>query len=160
MQLFNIVFERLPMVWFLLGLLFNALAHGRATVHGLLRGEDVMSTLAAVRAHCDGRVWCVFGCGGERDRGKRPEMGRYAATLADRVIVTDDNPRGEDGDAIVAEIVAGMSGTPRVERDRRTAIAAAIAISAPERILDLEWNYAGRPKRISTDLLARLLGNE
>jgi UDP-N-acetylmuramoyl-L-alanyl-D-glutamate--2,6-diaminopimelate ligase len=93
--------------------------------------EALAHALAAVRAHCDGRVWCVFGCGGERDRGKRPEMGRYAATLADRVIVTDDNPRGEDGDAIVAEIVAGMSGTPRVERDRRTAIAAAIAEAGP-----------------------------
>ena len=87
--------------------------------------DALAQALAAVRAHCEGQVWCVFGCGGERDRGKRPEMGRHAETLADRVIVTDDNPRGEDGDAIVADIVAGMSAPPRVERDRHTAIAEA-----------------------------------
>ena len=93
--------------------------------------DALAQALAAVRAHCVGQVWCVFGCGGERDRGKRPEMGRHAETLADRVIVTDDNPRGEDGDAIVADIVAGMSESPRVERNRRAAIAAALAEAGP-----------------------------
>ncbi|HET8763612.1 MAG TPA: UDP-N-acetylmuramoyl-L-alanyl-D-glutamate--2,6-diaminopimelate ligase [Rhodanobacter sp.] len=85
--------------------------------------------LTAVRAHCAGRLYCVFGCGGERDAGKRPLMGALAARLADVSIVTDDNPRGEDGDAIVAQIVAGMAdGHPySVERDRATAIAQAIA---------------------------------
>ena len=64
-----------------------------------------------MRAHCAGRLICVFGCGGERDAGKRPLMGAIAERLADVAIVTDDNPRGEDGDAIVAQIVAGIDAT-------------------------------------------------
>ena len=93
--------------------------------------DALAQALAAVRAHCEGRVWCVFGCGGERDRGKRPEMGAVAEELADEVVVTDDNPRGEDGDAIVAQILAGMRGRPRVERDRRRAIATAVSTAGP-----------------------------
>jgi len=75
------------------------------------------------------KVVCVVGCGGDRDKGKRPEMGAIANDLADRVIVTDDNPRGEDGDAIVAEILTGFAhpDAARVQRDRAQAIAFAIA---------------------------------
>jgi UDP-N-acetylmuramoyl-L-alanyl-D-glutamate--2,6-diaminopimelate ligase len=71
----------------------------------------------------------VFGCGGDRDRGKRPQMAAIAERGADRVIVTDDNPRSEDGDAIVADIVAGFASpaAASVERDRRRAIALALA---------------------------------
>jgi len=83
----------------------------------------------------DGELVCVFGCGGERDRGKRPEMGRLAAKLADRVVVTSDNPRGEDPAAIASEIVHGIRdvGNRRyaVEDDRAHAIAAAIAQAEP-----------------------------
>ncbi len=77
----------------------------------------------------DGRLLCVFGCGGERDRGKRPEMARIAESLADALWITDDNPRGEDGDAIVAEIVHGLAHPARavIERDRARAIAAAVS---------------------------------
>jgi UDP-N-acetylmuramoyl-L-alanyl-D-glutamate--2,6-diaminopimelate ligase len=85
--------------------------------------------LGALRRHCRGRLWCVFGCGGDRDRGKRPQMGHIAEQLADALILTDDNPRTEDGDAIVADILAGLADRrkARVERDRAAAIREALA---------------------------------
>jgi UDP-N-acetylmuramoyl-L-alanyl-D-glutamate--2,6-diaminopimelate ligase len=78
---------------------------------------------------------CVFGCGGDRDRGKRPQMGDVAARLADRVIVTSDNPRSEDP-ALIAEAVAtGIRGTANrdwaIELDRAAAIDAAVAAARP-----------------------------
>ncbi|MBN8717288.1 UDP-N-acetylmuramoyl-L-alanyl-D-glutamate--2,6-diaminopimelate ligase [Thermomonas sp.] len=95
--------------------------------------DALEQALGSLRAHTAGRLVCVFGCGGERDAGKRPQMGAIAERLADAVIVTDDNPRGEDGDAIVAEILAGMAAPQavRVQRDRAAAIASAIAEAAP-----------------------------
>ena len=84
--------------------------------------------LASLAALCRGRLWVVFGCGGDRDRGKRAAMGRLAETLADRVIVTDDNPRSEDPRQITAQIVRGMkSSDATVIHDRRRAIETAIA---------------------------------
>ncbi len=90
--------------------------------------DALEQALASLRAHCTGDLVCVFGCGGERDVGKRPQMAAIAERLADRVIVTDDNPRGEDGDAIVADIIGGFERAQavRIERDRARAIAAAI----------------------------------
>jgi UDP-N-acetylmuramoyl-L-alanyl-D-glutamate--2,6-diaminopimelate ligase len=90
--------------------------------------DALEQALTSLRAHAHGALICVFGCGGERDAGKRPEMGRIAEALADLVIVTDDNPRGEDGNTIVDEIIAGFENPERVtvERDRRKAIALAI----------------------------------
>jgi len=90
--------------------------------------DALQQALRALRAHCVGHLWCVFGCGGERDVGKRPQMGALAADLADRVLLTDDNPRGEDGDAIIAAIRAGMpdASAVLVERDRARAIALAV----------------------------------
>ena len=82
--------------------------------------------LRAVRELATGRVICVFGCGGDRDREKRPQMGRIASELADVVIVTNDNPRSEDPEAIIAAIVAGAAGDVEVEADRALAIARAI----------------------------------
>lgn len=72
------------------------------------------------------RITTVFGCGGDRDRGKRPMMGRIAAEISDEVYVTDDNPRTEDPDLIVEEILSGIDGTVQVERDRGSAIRKAI----------------------------------
>jgi UDP-N-acetylmuramoyl-L-alanyl-D-glutamate--2,6-diaminopimelate ligase len=93
--------------------------------------DALEQALTALRAHCAGQLICVFGCGGERDAGKRPLMGEIAARLADVAIVTDDNPRGEDGDAIVAGIVAGMTAARAmtVERNRATAIAKAMQLA-------------------------------
>ena len=88
--------------------------------------DALKNALEAAREHCKGRLICVFGCGGDRDRGKRPLMGEIAGKLADRVILTDDNPRSESGDAIIAEIRAGMQEDPVVERDREAAIRLAI----------------------------------
>jgi UDP-N-acetylmuramoyl-L-alanyl-D-glutamate--2,6-diaminopimelate ligase len=92
--------------------------------------DALEKALAAARAHCRGELWCVFGCGGDRDRGKRPQMGAIAERLADCVIVTDDNPRGEDGDAIVAEILEGMQEKKRVQVQRTRAEAVAQAVHA------------------------------
>jgi UDP-N-acetylmuramoyl-L-alanyl-D-glutamate--2,6-diaminopimelate ligase len=79
--------------------------------------------LGVLRRHCAGRLVVVFGCGGERDRGKRPAMGAAAAGRADAIVLTDDNPRGEDGDAIIADIRGGLGDrTHTVIRDRRAAI--------------------------------------
>jgi UDP-N-acetylmuramoyl-L-alanyl-D-glutamate--2,6-diaminopimelate ligase len=93
--------------------------------------DALEQALRALRAHCDASLICVFGCGGERDAGKRPQMGEIAERLADVAIVTDDNPRGEDGDAIVAQILAGMTRpqAATVQRDREAAIRAALAIA-------------------------------
>ena len=93
--------------------------------------DALEQVLTALRAHCAGKLICVFGCGGERDTGKRPLMGAIAARLADVAIVTDDNPRGEDGDAIVAQIVAGMTAAAAmaVERDRAAAITHALVLA-------------------------------
>lgn len=89
------------------------------------------AALQALRPHCAGKLWCVFGCGGERDQGKRPMMGAIAARLADRCVVTNDNPRREPPDAIIAQILAGMTGNGEapaiVIEDRAAAIAYAIS---------------------------------
>ncbi|HEY0685544.1 MAG TPA: UDP-N-acetylmuramoyl-L-alanyl-D-glutamate--2,6-diaminopimelate ligase [Steroidobacter sp.] len=93
--------------------------------------DALEKALLAVRKHRSGKLVCVFGCGGDRDAGKRPLMGAIAERLADRVIVTDDNPRTENGDAIVADILKGLTRPEAaiVERDRAAAIARAIAES-------------------------------
>lgn len=90
--------------------------------------DALEKALSAARAHCAGQLWCVFGCGGERDHGKRPQMGALAEKLADHVIITDDNPRHEDGDTIVAEILEGVVDRQHisVQRDRARAIAEAL----------------------------------
>lgn len=88
--------------------------------------EKVLTTLRASATARGGRLICVFGCGGERDPGKRPQMGALAERLADRVVLTSDNPRGEDPLAIIAAIRAGMQGQPGIEADRAHAIAATI----------------------------------
>ena len=84
--------------------------------------------LKAAREHCAGKLWCVFGCGGDRDQGKRPLMGEVAATLSDNTIVTDDNPRHEDPKKIINGILSGIENRDHVsvEHDRAMAIRSAI----------------------------------
>jgi UDP-N-acetylmuramoyl-L-alanyl-D-glutamate--2,6-diaminopimelate ligase len=89
------------------------------------------NVLRAARDLASGRVLCVFGCGGDRDRTKRPLMGRIAADLADVAVVTSDNPRSEDPDTIIDEVVAGAPGRLEVEPDRATAIRQTLEAARP-----------------------------
>jgi UDP-N-acetylmuramoyl-L-alanyl-D-glutamate--2,6-diaminopimelate ligase len=86
-----------------------------------------------MRDHFQGEVWCVFGCGGDRDRSKRPLMAKAAENFADKIIVTTDNPRHEDPQMIIDEVLAGFSSLDNVEAilDRRQAIDVAISNAQP-----------------------------
>ena len=86
------------------------------------------AALQSLRAHCSGSLWCVFGAGGDRDHGKRPLMGAVAERFADRVVLTDDNPRTEDAQGIIEDICSGLKqpGSVHIEHDRGAAIARAV----------------------------------
>ena len=135
----------------LLGIDDDAVARGIASVAGVPgrfqpvdEGQDftvivdyshkpgaLETVLRTARELGPGRLICVFGCGGDRDRGKRPLMGRIASELTDIAIVTSDNPRSEDPLAIIDEIVAGMDGEETVEPDRAEAIELALELARP-----------------------------
>jgi UDP-N-acetylmuramoyl-L-alanyl-D-glutamate--2,6-diaminopimelate ligase len=115
--------------------------------------------LVAARAHCSGRLVAVFGCGGDRDPGKRSLMGAIAAELADDIVITDDNPRTESPQAIVADIATGIpAGKPyRIEHDRGRAIRDAL-LDATERDVVLvagkgheDYQIYGRERRPFSD---------
>ena len=93
------------------------------------------AALKALRAHCNGKLWCVFGCGGDRDRGKRAMMGKIAARLADVPVVTSDNPRTEDPAAIIADVLEGMGEDVLQFVDRREAIAHAVQNAAADDVV-------------------------
>ena len=107
---------------------------GIAVVDYAHKPEALAAALAALRPFATGKLVCVVGCGGDRDRGKRPIMGRIAVEQADVVIVTDDNPRSEVPAAIRAEVLAGASGAIEIG-DRAEAIRAAMAMLAPGDVL-------------------------
>jgi UDP-N-acetylmuramoyl-L-alanyl-D-glutamate--2,6-diaminopimelate ligase len=116
--------------------------------------------LRAARAHCAGRLLCVFGCGGERDRGKRAPMGAVAESLADALYITDDNPRGEDPQRIVADILAGLHHPERarVQHDRAASIGAAVAAAGAGDVVLVagkgheDYQLAGSERRAFSDL--------
>ena len=116
---------------------FSAAGRALAVVDYAHTAGALSAALSALRQHARGRVWCVFGCGGERDTGKRPLMGRAAEALADEIIITDDNPRGEDPDAIVSAIRDGLRapGGARIIRDRAAAIATALSEAAADDVV-------------------------
>ncbi len=99
--------------------------------------DALEQTLTSLRAHAGARLICVFGCGGDRDRGKRPLMANVAQSYADVVIVTDDNPRSENGDGIIAQIMSGFVAPQSVQiiRDRASAIASAITAANADDIV-------------------------
>jgi UDP-N-acetylmuramoyl-L-alanyl-D-glutamate--2,6-diaminopimelate ligase len=101
--------------------------------------DKVLGALRPLAAARGGRLVCVFGCGGNRDATKRPLMGGIAARAADRVVVTSDNPRGENPAAILAQIVAGIEDRSRTEviEDRRAAIAQAVAEASARDVIVL-----------------------
>ena len=118
---------------------------GRLEIVGRVRGglividyahkpDALMAALGALRGFAQGRIVCVFGCGGDRDKGKRPLMGSIAGRLADHVIVTDDNPRSERADSIRAEILAGCPGARDIA-DRAEAIRAGARLLGPGDVL-------------------------
>jgi UDP-N-acetylmuramoyl-L-alanyl-D-glutamate--2,6-diaminopimelate ligase len=111
---------------------------GRLEIVGEVRGglividyahkpDALAAALTALKPFAPGRIICVFGCGGDRDKGKRPIMGRIAGELAASVIVTDDNPRSENAAAIRAEILAGATGAREIG-DRGEAIRAGVRL--------------------------------
>jgi len=106
----------------------------RAVVDYAHTPDALANALAALRPHVTGRLICVFGCGGDRDSGKRPEMAKEAEKCADVIVVTDDNPRTESPVVIVQDVQAGFSspGSATVIHDRAEAIRFAISMAAPE----------------------------
>jgi UDP-N-acetylmuramoyl-L-alanyl-D-glutamate--2,6-diaminopimelate ligase len=110
---------------------------GTAVVDYAHTPDALEQALAASRdlAAGRGRVTAVFGCGGDRDRSKRPLMGRVASSMADRVVVTTDNPRSEDPEQIIAEVVAGAEAPVEVVADRAAAIRAALVAQGPDDVV-------------------------
>lgn len=102
------------------------------TGDALERALEALREVATVRG---GRLICVFGCGGNRDTAKRPVMGAIAAKLADEVVLTTDNPRHEDANGIIAQVLAGMPAHPRIEPDRAQAILSSIWSAEPNDIV-------------------------
>jgi len=94
--------------------------------------DALENVLSALKPLVKSKLWLVFGCGGDRDRGKRAEMGRVASVYADKIVVTSDNPRTEDPQSIIREIVAGVSGKCYTEVDRRKAIEIAVSQAGSE----------------------------
>ncbi|MBT8091021.1 MAG: UDP-N-acetylmuramoyl-L-alanyl-D-glutamate--2,6-diaminopimelate ligase [Gammaproteobacteria bacterium] len=114
----------------------------------------VEAALRALRPHCRGKLWCVFGCGGDRDAGKRPLMGRAAERLADRVVIASDNPRSEDPDQIIDEVMSGLERPKRatVIEDRAAAIAWTIGQASDADIVLIAGKGHESYQRIGTEL--------
>jgi UDP-N-acetylmuramoyl-L-alanyl-D-glutamate--2,6-diaminopimelate ligase len=121
--------------------------------------DALHQVLLTLREHCDATLWCVFGCGGDRDQGKRPQMGEIADRYADRVVLTDDNPRHEDGDRIITNIRAGIGQDDKVIvlRDRAEAIRHAVQNAAVNDVVLVAgkghetWQQVGDIKRAFSD---------
>lgn len=104
--------------------LYTRAKHATIVVDYAHTPDALEKALLAIKQHCQGEIWCVFGCGGDRDKGKRPLMGEIAQRFSDHVIITDDNVRSEDPQEIVQEILAGCirPESISVEHDRKLAI--------------------------------------
>lgn len=116
--------------------LYNQTSRAKVVVDFAHTPDALEKALQSVREHCTGELWCVFGCGGDRDRAKRPVMGEAASTYADKLIITNDNPRSEEPSLIVEDILAGVNNRELVSveviLDRASAIQAAIERATAE----------------------------
>ncbi|MGY5705148.1 UDP-N-acetylmuramoyl-L-alanyl-D-glutamate--2,6-diaminopimelate ligase [Vibrio antiquarius] len=99
--------------------------------------DALEKALQALRVHCEGQLWAIFGCGGDRDAGKRPMMAKIAERLGDRVVLTDDNPRSEDPVQIVKDMLSGLSKPAEaiVQHDRFKALSYAVENASPKDII-------------------------
>ena len=130
--------------------------------------DALENVLRSLREICTGRLVCVFGCGGDRDRGKRPRMGEIAGRYADRIILTNDNPRSEQPESIINDILAGISRRENVtvQSDRAQAITSAIGEALPDDVILIAgkghetWQEIGRHRYPFNDrqLVRTLLG--
>ena len=147
-------------------------SHGRPTVvidyaHTPVGLERVLTNLNALT---DANLWCVFGCGGERDVGKRALMGVSAARFASHIVLTDDNPRSENPSKIVADIYAAVTEHPdvRIEHDRARAIKEAVLGAGPDDIVLVAgkghetWQYLAGERREFKDhaVIEEVLGGK
>ncbi|WP_340619514.1 UDP-N-acetylmuramoyl-L-alanyl-D-glutamate--2,6-diaminopimelate ligase [Xenorhabdus siamensis] len=147
---------------------FSASGHPTVVVDYAHTPDALEKALVAARLHCKGQLWCVFGCGGDRDKGKRPLMGGVAEQEADRVVVTDDNPRSEEPQSIVADILAGFinPGSAMVIHGRVEAVTSAIMQAGEEDVVLVagkgheDYQLVGNRRLDYSDRLtvARLLG--
>ncbi len=145
-------------------------SHGRAgVVVDYAHTPDALEkALSALRVHCRGKLWAIFGCGGDRDTGKRPMMAEIAERLADKIILTDDNPRSESPQAIVNDMLAGLSFADKahVEHDRFAAASFALAQAGSEDIVllagkgheDYQVFLDGKVHYSDRETAAKLLG--
>lgn len=117
--------------------LFQAEHRAKVVVDYAHTPDALEKALQALRVHCDGQLWAIFGCGGDRDAGKRPMMAEIAERLGDKVVLTDDNPRSEDPVLIVKDMLAGLSKPAEaiVQHDRFKALFYALENAAPQDII-------------------------
>lgn len=117
--------------------LFQAENRAKVVVDYAHTPDALEKALQALRVHCDGQLWAIFGCGGDRDAGKRPMMAEIAERLGDKVVLTDDNPRSEDPVFIVKDMLAGLSKPAEaiVQHDRFKALSYALENAASQDII-------------------------
>ena len=147
---------------------FSAVGKPTVVVDYAHTPDALEKALAAARLHCNGQLWCVFGCGGDRDKGKRPLMGAVAEAWADKVVITDDNPRSEEPLDIINDIMAGILDSSRVLAipGRAEAVTSTILQANPDDVILLagkgheDYQIIGHRKLDYSDRLtvARLLG--
>lgn len=132
--------------------------------------DALEQALLALRECCHGAIWCVFGCGGDRDRGKRPMMGQIAERYSDHIVITNDNPRAENPQQIINDILQGLlcPWAAEVEQDRRAAIAHAIDCASANDVILVagkgheDYQIIGKEKLPFSDqeVIEKILGSK